>query len=106
MGGGGGWWWVVVFDETKDQQGLINYTDQILFMSTDMHKLLAYASTQEDILNQSNKSMYMQSVETYKKILSNPPKEQDPNIISSLVSTCVSNYNLLRTLNYLFLLIG
>ena len=71
-----------------------NYTDQILFMSTDMHNLLAYASTQEDIINQSNKSMYIQSVETYMKKLSNPPKEHDPTIVNSMISTCASNYDM------------
>ena len=36
------------------------YTDQLIFMSTDLHSLLAYASTSEEILNQQNQSMYMQ----------------------------------------------
>ena len=51
-----------------------HYTDQLLFMSTDMHSLLAYASTNKEILNQLNKSMYMQSVEMYMDKLCNPPK--------------------------------
>ena len=71
-----------------------HYTDQLLFMSTDMHSLLAYASTNEEILNQLNKSMYMQSVEMYMDKLCNPPKSQDPSIIGSLVTTYLNNSNL------------
>ena len=63
-------------------------------MSTDMHSLLAYASTNEDILNQLNKSMYMQSVEMYMDKLCNPPKSQDPSIINNMVSTYMSNSDL------------
>ena len=69
------------------------YTDQLIFMSTDLHSLLAYASTSKEILNQLNKSMYMQSVEMYMDKLCNPPKSQDPSIINSLASTYLDNSN-------------
>lgn len=71
-----------------------NYTNQILFMSKDMHSLLAYASTNKNILNRLNIFLYMQSVEMYIKKLCNPPKGQDQTIINSLISTCISNHNL------------
>ena len=67
------------------------YTDQLIFMSTDLHSLLAYASTSEEILNQQNKSMYMQSIEMYIEKLCNPPKSQDPSIVNSLISTYFNN---------------
>ena len=62
-------------------------------MSTDLHSLLAYASTSEEILNQLNKSMYMQSVKMYMDKLCNPPKSQDPSIMNSLISTYLDNSN-------------
>ena len=37
--------------------------------------------------------MYMQSVEMYMEKLCNPPKSQDPSIVSSMVSTYLSNSN-------------
>ena len=67
------------------------YTDQLIFMSTDLHSLLAYASTSEEILNQQNKSMYMQSIEMYMKKLCNPPKSQNPSVVNSLISTYFNN---------------
>ena len=41
------------------------YKDQLIFKSTNLHSLLASATTSEEILNQHNKAMYIQSFEMY-----------------------------------------
>ena len=70
------------------------YTDEILFLPTSRHDLLANASTSEEIINQTNKTMFLQSVENYMKKLTTQPPTNDPTLISNMISLCADKFKM------------